>query len=375
MTKPKNHSVPLISIIVPTHNSEKYLSKCLDSLLGQTLTEIEIICVDDNSEDETPKIVAKYQKKDARIKSFKNPSTGVSAARNLGMEKAQAKYIMFCDADDYYEPEACKKMFDAIESSKASMVINEINTVYEAYPERQLWDEEYYNLKFTGLQEVDKNILQQTDVAPTNKIFQKDIIKKYQIRFPEGRSYEDSFFCYTYFCTGKTIYYLHERLYNYVRHEGSTMANTWSKDVERDVAIDHLLNGMDFYEFLKQNQLLEEYSDLFWDRFLFCENFAINESKTKAKRQEARDLATKFIQEHKPDFYLAEPGIRDALIAINPKLFFIDASRTKKAILKFLPTYRLQIRNIWRLNALTERNNELVKELKALTKQINQPKA
>lgn len=372
--KESRNAKPLISIVVPAHNTERYLERCLDSLVNQTLKEIEIICIDDGSTDGTLEILEEYKKKDKRVKIKSIPQSGLSIARNTGIEMATAEYIMFCDSDDYYELETCEKILEAIESTGASVVINEINTVYEAYPERQLWDEEYYNLRLSGLQEMSKSVLQQTDVASTNKIFRRDIIDKYKIRFPEGRSYEDSYFCYAYFCVGKTVYYLHERLYNYVRHEGSIMATTWEKDIKHDVAIDHLFNGIKFFEFLKEHGIFEEYSDLFWDRFLFCENFTLTESKTKQRRQEAREVATKFIQEHKNEFYMAEPGVRDALIAINPKLFFIDSSRTKKAILKFLPTYRLQINNIWKLDALIERNNSLLKELKTLTMQINQRK-
>lgn len=356
---------PAISVIVPMHNVAEFLPRCLDALLGQTLSNIEIICVDDNSTDNTLEVARQYTKhKNVRV--IQNESKGTSATRNRGLDVAKAKYIMFCDADDYYEPNTCEEMLKALEQSQASVVICEINTVYQVCSHHKMWDQDYYNLKFRGLHDFNTEIVQKTDVAPTNKIFRKEIIDKYQIRFPEGRSYEDAYFCYAYFSAGETLYFLNKRLYNYVRRPGSTMVRTWSQEEEVDKAIDHLYIGMLFYDFLKEHGLFEKYAQVFWDRFQFCECFSIDMSKSKQRVKLTKELATNFIKEHKADFYLATPATRNALIALNPKLFFIDSSRTKRAILKLLPSYRLQLNNIERLNALKRQNEALLRELNNL---------
>lgn len=361
-----NKLKPNISIIVPMFNVEEYLPKCLESLSGQTYEEIEIICVDDASQDKTLEVAKAHAAKDKRIRVVQNTSKGTSAARNCGLDNAKSKYIMFCDADDYYEPETCEKMLTTLEKTEASVVICEINTVYQVCQQQKMWDQDYYNLKYHGMQKLNTEVLQKTDVAPTNKIFRKEIIDKYDIRFPEGRSYEDAYFCYAYFTAGETLYFLNERLYNYVRRPDSTMFNTWSQEKSVDRAIDHLYVGIEFYHFLKEHGLFEKNAELFWDRFVFCERFAIDMGKSKERKKLAKKMATDFIVEHKADFYQAKPAIRNTLIGLNPGLTFIDSSRIKRGILKLLPTYRMQIDNIERLRALSERNDKLLKELNKL---------
>ena len=98
-----------ISIIVPIFNAEKYINKCIDSLLNQTKKELEIILVNDGSTDNTENIIKNY--KDKRIKYYKNKNQGIGKSRNFGITKATGKYIMFIDSDDYIEDNACELLF------------------------------------------------------------------------------------------------------------------------------------------------------------------------------------------------------------------------------------------------------------------------
>ena len=100
-----------ISIIVPVYNVEKYLKECLDSLINQTLEDIEIICINDGSTDNSLAILEEYQKKDSRIKVFSQKNQGVSAARNLGIEKATGEYLTFLDSDDRLELNTCEILY------------------------------------------------------------------------------------------------------------------------------------------------------------------------------------------------------------------------------------------------------------------------
>lgn len=103
---------PLISIIIPVYNGEKYISKCLDSLIGQTLTDWECICVDDGSKDMTGAILDEYACKDHRIKIVHKINEGVSIARNTALSMAKGEWVAFSDADDYYFPEGLKSLYD-----------------------------------------------------------------------------------------------------------------------------------------------------------------------------------------------------------------------------------------------------------------------
>ena len=102
-----------ITIIVPIYNSEKYLKKCIDSLVNQTKKELEIILINDGSTDNSEKIIKEY--KDDRIKYIKNENQGIGITRNEGIAKAQGKYLMFIDSDDYLEKNTCELLFNKAE--------------------------------------------------------------------------------------------------------------------------------------------------------------------------------------------------------------------------------------------------------------------
>ena len=108
---------PLVSVIVPVYNVEKYLEECLDSIINQTLEDIEIICVNDGSTDNSLKILKKYAKKDNRIKIINQKNCGLGCARNSGLNQSQGDYIFFLDSDDYLNPNILEKLYPkALES-------------------------------------------------------------------------------------------------------------------------------------------------------------------------------------------------------------------------------------------------------------------
>ena len=95
---------PKVSVIIPVYNVEKYLGPCLDSILGQTLNNIEVICVDDGSTDRSLDILREYEKRDARVKVLTQPNTNAGAARNKGIQQARGEYLSFLDSDDHFDP-------------------------------------------------------------------------------------------------------------------------------------------------------------------------------------------------------------------------------------------------------------------------------
>ena len=101
---------PIVSILIPVYNVENYLDKCLDSVISQTMNNIEIICVNDGSTDHSGEILEKYQKKDKRIIVVNKENGGLPSARNAGLEIARGKYIGFVDADDYINSDMYEKM-------------------------------------------------------------------------------------------------------------------------------------------------------------------------------------------------------------------------------------------------------------------------
>ncbi|MBR7071081.1 MAG: glycosyltransferase, partial [Clostridia bacterium] len=114
---------PIISIIVPVYNEEKFLSKCLDSLLTQTMREIEVICVNDGSNDRSGEILDEYAAKDSRIKIFNQKNVGSSPARNRGLQQASGPYVMFVDSDDWVHDDYCRAPYETAVCFNSDLVI------------------------------------------------------------------------------------------------------------------------------------------------------------------------------------------------------------------------------------------------------------
>ena len=117
-----------ISIIVPIYNTEKYLKKCLDSLINQSKKELEFMLINDGSKDNSEEIIKEY--KDERIKYYKNKNQGIGKTRNFGIEKATGKYIMFLDSDDYLEKDACELLYKKAEKENLDLVVCDYYKVY-----------------------------------------------------------------------------------------------------------------------------------------------------------------------------------------------------------------------------------------------------
>lgn len=114
---------PIISIIIPSYNEEKNISRCLDSILNQTFSDFEVLCVDDGSNDNTFDIIKEYSKKDNRIIPMKNPGKGVSSARNFGIDNANGNYIGFVDSDDFIQPQMYEFLYRAIIENKCDFSV------------------------------------------------------------------------------------------------------------------------------------------------------------------------------------------------------------------------------------------------------------
>lgn len=358
---------PKVSIIVTSYNNAEFLPKCLNALINQTLADIEIICLDDSSSDDSAKIIQDFAKQDQRIHAVVNPKNlGVSATRNHGITLANAPYIMFCDGDDYFEADACASLYSAIHDHTANLAISEINVIYEAHLEMKPSDNNYYGLKHTGKQLLNDETIYNTDLAPTNKIFKKSLIQEYDIKFPEDKRFEDAYFCVAYMCVAKHAYYLNRRLYNYIRRENSLMSATWSSKSQQDVAIDHLYIAFMLYDFLEQHQLLEKYNDLYWQYFAAFEDFALRNSKSQARIQEVKAAAKQFIQSHTASFNNAKPNDQEAIRRLSSGKFYFSTTRIKRLLIKFLPTYRLATENIQRLKTLGTKHQQLFGQIEKL---------
>ncbi|MBR1425411.1 glycosyltransferase [bacterium] len=179
-----------VSIIVPVYNVEEYLSKCLDSLINQTLKGIEIICIDDGSTDRSSKILEKYANHDSRIKIINQPNQGVSIARNNGMIIAQGDYIGFCDSDDWVDPDFYEKLYNTAikyDSNVSVAGIKKVKKNNKEFDFLRIKSEYYTEENFAKFELCDV-----PDFCYVwNKIYKRSFLMKYELNFKPNITFED----------------------------------------------------------------------------------------------------------------------------------------------------------------------------------------
>ena len=221
--------MPKISVIVPVYNVEKYLKQCLDSILNQTFFDIEIICVNDGSEDASSLILEEYKNKDNRIKVVVKENGGLSSARNAGLKVAQGEFISFIDSDDWIEKTMLEKLYDNATSLDSDISICAVNLYDEA---KQCFDSTnpyfslgYFNESFNGKlfsYEDVKMFLMDVCVMAWNKLYRKSFLDKVNAQFPDGLIFEDGPFFFSIFFKTKRVSIVRDMLYNYrINRDGS----------------------------------------------------------------------------------------------------------------------------------------------------------
>ena len=205
---------PDISIIIPAYNAEKYIEKCIESLLTQTKKELEIIIVNDGSKDNTEDIIKKYD--DKRIVYFKNKNQGIGKTRNFGIKKSTGKYLMFVDSDDYLEKDACELLYNKAEKDDLDLVICDFYREYD----NKLIEEKIIDFKNTSLKDKPE-ILYKVNLSPWNKLYKSEMIKNNNIYFDEEFKYEDTPFVFIALDKAKKIGKVNKCLNHYIVHENS----------------------------------------------------------------------------------------------------------------------------------------------------------
>ena len=203
-----------ISIIVPVYNTSKYLNKCINSLLNQTLEDIEIILINDGSTDESDSIIKKY--KDKRIKYIHKKNEGIGKTRNLGIEIASGEYLSFIDSDDYVEADFCEKMYNKAIKDNCDIVICDFYKDIDSTLE-------YIKIESFKDNSLNKNpnILNIVNLGPCNKIYKRNLFENRNNRFVENLKYEDAPFVCKVLLSAKKIGKVDEYLAHYVIHDKS----------------------------------------------------------------------------------------------------------------------------------------------------------
>ena len=210
-----------ISIIVPIYNTEKYLSRCLESLVNQTLKDIEIICINDGSTDNSLQILEQFAYRDNRIKIINQTNLGQSVARNKGLNFASGKYIGFVDSDDWVDLNYFERLYEAIERTNSDFACCSIKRMY---PHRQSKRLEIAKEEIIcNLNDKFKYLNMPSECFPVNKLYKKGLLDKFNLKFTEGKYFEDIPFLLNVVLNFKQMVSVPNITYYYWANPNSTM--------------------------------------------------------------------------------------------------------------------------------------------------------
>jgi glycosyltransferase involved in cell wall biosynthesis len=255
-------TAPQVSVIVPVYNAGKYLARCLDSILAQTLKEIEVVCVDDGSADGSPALLDEYAARDGRVVVIHQPNGGISAARNTGLARASAPYIGFADHDDWMEPETYETALAII------LADEEIDFVAWGFdqvadpgtpqaPEEWIRREREMFERFSGKQAVDEEVFLRTSILVWHKLYRAALIRAGQVAFPPGLLGEDYDFTWKYLAWARYGFFLDARFYHH-RHWDGSAGMTKIHASETFTAFDLLEVVRDVLEYYRHHGLLPD---------------------------------------------------------------------------------------------------------------------
>lgn len=248
-----------VSIIIPVYNVEQYISQCLDSLINQTLQEIEIICINDGSKDNSLNILNDYAKKDSRIKIINKKNEGLSCARNDGLKAASGEYIGYVDSDDWVAEDFYEKLFIAAKKYNADIAAGNIVRCGKLVRKYRIKYEKE-ELLTDGLEKLKAAQIPKYNYV-WNKIYKRETLLKLDIPFPAGKVYEDIRWSI------KVIYYLEnlvtvpESNYYYRKNQNSIVSVTKKSEKnmkDGDEAVDIMVQFAQEHnltEILKNNKL------------------------------------------------------------------------------------------------------------------------
>lgn len=237
-----------VSVVIPVYNSEKYLKKCIDSLLEQTLKNFEIVIVNDGSQDGSQEIIQSYMENyPGMFKVLTTENGGQGRARNLGIQMTTGEYISFVDSDDYVSAEMLQEMYNKAKSENADLVTCNYSYVDEKGKEK---------LMIPKVPKNQRDMFIDPDVSPCNKIYRGRILRNSGVKFPEGYFYEDTAYYFMLIPYMKNISTVQKSFYYYVLHGDSSVHGMQGERVKH---IFPVMNSM--VQYYKEKGMYERYRD------------------------------------------------------------------------------------------------------------------
>jgi len=272
---------PLVSIIVPVYNADKYLIKCLDSLVNQTFRNIEVIVINDGSSDSSETIINQFKSNYPEIiKSYYKLNGGIADVRNFGLKHVNSPYFGFLDSDDYIELNAIEEMYNAAISNNLDIVMSDF---YWTYPE-------YEKITNDGPYNNNKELLVSMFATLWNKLYRTEFIRSINVQFPKGYRYEDASFLYKIIPYIEKWDYINKPFVHYVQRIGSITHN------HNERVKDMIFVFEDLIDFYKERNLYEKYKlelEYLFIRF-FLGNSFLRSTQIKDKDDRDRTLKLSF---------------------------------------------------------------------------------
>lgn len=306
--------MPKVSLIIPVYNVQDYIEKCMDSVVNQTIDDMEIIIVNDGSKDQSKQKIERYLEKYPKIKYLEKENGGLSDARNYGLKFATGEYVAFLDSDDYVEKNTYEEMYNLAKKEKSDMV--ECDFIWE-YPNRIRED-------IGSLYSSKKEMIEKARVVAWNKLIKREIIEKANLQFPVGLRYEDVEFFYKIVPYINKVSFVKKCLIHYVQR-GDSIANT--QNIRTKEIFKVLDNVITYY---KENNLYNEYEqelEYIYVRFLLCSSLKrMCKIEDKKQRKQAvqetwKNINTKFPNWRKNDI-LKKKSMKNLYIRSNNKITY-----------------------------------------------------
>ncbi len=265
-----------VSVIIPVYNVKEYLTQCMDSVVNQTLKEIEIICVDDGSTDGSYDILLDYVKKDNRVKVIQQKNSGAGAARNNGMQLATGEYLSILDSDDFYEPDMLEKAYNKVKETDSDIVVFACDH-YDN--EKQSFYPNNYSIRkyllpekspFAGV-DIPKDIFMVFVGWSWDKLFKRSFVEENNLKFQEQRTTNDMLFVYSAVAKADSIVTMDEILVHHRLAQGTlsvTREKSWHCFYDALVELKKQLEEWNLFERFEQ------------DYINYCVNFSLWHLKT-----------------------------------------------------------------------------------------------
>lgn len=266
-------NVALVSVVIPVYNVAPYLRQCLDSVAGQTLGELEVICVDDGSTDESPEILAEYARRDPRFRVLTRKNAGPGTARNAGLDAAQGEYLIFLDSDDWFEPELLEALVQRARETEADVTVCkavEFDTATgRELPSAWMLKDAYLPGAAFAPTEISAHLFQFTYGWPWDKLYRMEFVRRTGLRYPPLRNSEDLVFVFQSLALAGRISVLDEALVHHRKNRMNSVSN--SRHCNVDAPYEALcrfrsgLQGRERYEAFEQSFLNWAMEFLVWN--------------------------------------------------------------------------------------------------------------